>query len=380
MNAEIIAIGTELLLGEIQDTNTPQIARALRGIGLDLFRTATVGDKAQRIAQAVRESMGRAQAVITTGGLGPTVDDATREGIALAAGVETEFRPELWEQIQQRFARYGRTPTENNRRQAHIPAGALPMENQVGTAPGFIVEIEHSAVLALPGVPSEMSIMLEASVIPYLRGRLSLRGLIKTRVLHTAGVGESWLDERVQDLERLSNPTIGLSAHAGQVDVRITAKADHEAQADELLWGMQATVQQRLGEAVYGADEESLEHVAAQALTRHGWRLAVVESGTGGALASSLAPFDQAFAGGQVLPGSTEADLGMLLRPALEEHHAAVGMALALMSQPDHHTLRLHLITPAGEETVDRSYGGPPATAPAWAKNLALDLLRRRLA
>jgi len=140
MEAEIITIGTELLLGEIVDTNTSYIAQALRKIGLDLYRTSTVGDNAERIAQVVSESIGRAQVVITTGGLGPTVDDATREGIALAFGVPTEFRPELWEQIEERFARFGHIPTENNRRQAYLPKGAKAIENPIGTAPGFIVD------------------------------------------------------------------------------------------------------------------------------------------------------------------------------------------------------------------------------------------------
>ena len=179
MNAEIIAIGTELLLGEIVDTNTSVIARALRSIGIDLYRTAIVGDNPDRIAQAVREAAARSDAVITTGGLGPTVDDASRQGIALAVGLPTEFRPELWEQIQERFARYGRTPTENNRQQAMIPAGALAVENPVGTAPAFIVETPTSAVISLPGVPGEMSYLLETAVLPYLRRRLGLSAIIK---------------------------------------------------------------------------------------------------------------------------------------------------------------------------------------------------------
>jgi len=140
--AEILAIGTEILLGEIVDTNTQAIARALRDIGLDLFRTATVGDNAERIALAVQDALQRAQVVITTGGLGPTVDDATREGIARAMGVELEFRPELWEWILERFDRYGVKPTENNRRQAMLPAGAAAIQNPMGTAPAFRVERE----------------------------------------------------------------------------------------------------------------------------------------------------------------------------------------------------------------------------------------------
>lgn len=139
-SAEIITIGTEILLGEIVDTNTRFLARALRGLGVDLFRTVTIGDNAQRIAEAIQDSLRRADIVITTGGLGPTVDDPTREAVARAAGVETEFREELWEQVKAVIARYGRTPGENQKRQAVVPRGAIAIQNPVGTAPAFIVE------------------------------------------------------------------------------------------------------------------------------------------------------------------------------------------------------------------------------------------------
>src|SRR5210317_331623 len=148
--AEIITIGTELLLGETIDTNTRYIARALRDEGVDLYRTSTIGDNPERIAEIVREGLQRAEIIITTGGLGPTVDDPTREAVALAMDVKTEFKPELWEQIQERFQRHGRTPTENNKRQAYIPEGAVPIENSVGTAPAFIGETKKHAIISLP--------------------------------------------------------------------------------------------------------------------------------------------------------------------------------------------------------------------------------------
>ena len=151
--AEIITIGTELLLGETIDTNTRYIARALRDKGVDLFRTSTIGDNPNRIAEIIREGLQRADIIITTGGLGPTIDDPTRNAIALAIGVETEFRPELWFQIKERFGRYGRTPTENNKRQAFVPKGAIAVENTVGTAPAFICELYDHVIIALPGVP-----------------------------------------------------------------------------------------------------------------------------------------------------------------------------------------------------------------------------------
>jgi competence/damage-inducible protein CinA-like protein len=381
MNAEIIAIGTELLLGEIVDTNTAVIARALRSIGLDLYRTTMVGDNAERIAQAVREALGRSDAVITTGGLGPTVDDASRQGVALAVGVPTEFRPELWEQIQERFSRYGRTPTDNNRQQAMLPAGALAVENPVGTAPAFIVETASSAVISLPGVPGEMAYLLESDVLPYLRRRLGLHALIKSRVIKTAGTGESWLDERIADLERLSNPTVGLSAHPGQVDVRITAKADSEPEADRMLDEVEASLRQRLGKAVFGLEADTLEGVVSRLLAGRGWRLAVVEHGTGGTLASALAEDASIFAGGHLLPDRLEPGvLPTLVEHARAEFGADLALGVVAWREGERECMTFHLSGAGMDESAERSYGGPPGNAARWAVNMALDFVRRRLA
>src|SRR5512133_1371412 len=225
-SAEIITIGTEILLGEIVDTNSAYLARRLRDLNVDVFRTSTVGDNAQRIAALIRETLERTEIIITTGGLGPTVDDPTREAVSMAFGVETEFRPELWEQIEERMSRFGRKPTENQKRQAYIPKGAISVTNAVGTAPAFIVEQGGKCVISLPGVPREMEYLAENEVFPYLKKRYELSGLIKARVLHTAGMGEGAIDEKIGDLELLANPTVGLAAHYGMVDIRITDKDD----------------------------------------------------------------------------------------------------------------------------------------------------------
>jgi nicotinamide-nucleotide amidase len=378
MGAEIIAIGTELLLGEIVDTNTPEIARALRAIGLDLFRTSIVGDNAERIGIAIKQAMQRAEAVITTGGLGPTVDDATRLGVASALGRGLAFHPELWEQIRERFSRFGREPTENNRRQAQIPQGAIAIDNPVGTAPGFLVEEERSVVICLPGVPAEMRYLLQSDVIPYLRRRLKLHGVIKRRLIRTSGVGESVLDEQIQDLETMSNPTVGVSAHPGIVDVRITAKAGSESEADEMIWQLEATIRQRLGEAVFGIDNESLEAAAIKTVERLGAKLAVVERGMDGRLTAALAPFGPVYVGGMTL-----FDEQMLLVEALSSHMAhlgaQIGLGASLTSEGRRHQLTVLLRHPGGDETVERSYGGPLTNATGWGVNLALDALRRRL-
>jgi competence/damage-inducible protein CinA-like protein len=381
MNAEILAIGTELLLGEIVDTNTAVIARALRSVGIDLYRTVIVGDNAERIAQAVREAVQRSDVVITTGGLGPTVDDASRQGVARAFGVPTEFRPELWEQVQERFTRYGRKPTENNRQQAMLPVGALAVENPVGTAPAFMLETASSVVIALPGVPSEMTYLLETAVLPYLHRRLGLSAIIKSRVLKTTGMGESWLDERVADLERGANPTVGLSAHAGQVDVRITSKAASEAEANQMLNQVETTLRERLGTAVFGVDSETLEQVAARMLAARGWRLALVEHGTGGGLASLMEQHADVFAGGRMLPERLDASgLAAAVDRARREFEAQAALGVVAWRESDRAVMLFHLATPEECQDAERNYGGPPVNAAQWAINMALDFLRRRLA
>ncbi|MDH5606280.1 MAG: molybdopterin-binding protein, partial [Anaerolineae bacterium] len=249
--AEILTIGTEILLGEIVDTNSRHIARALRDAGIDLFWTSTVGDNPERIAEAIRAGLDRSEIIITTGGLGPTVDDPTREAVAMAFGVKTVFKEELWQQVIDRFTRFGRTPTENNKRQAYIPEGASAIENPVGTAPAFMMETDTQVVISLPGVPREMENLLKHMVLPYLRERYKLSGLIKARVLRTAGVGESVIDEKISDLEEGYNPTVGLAAHAGSVDVRITAKAQSEEEADQLIGPVEAELRKRLGDWIY---------------------------------------------------------------------------------------------------------------------------------
>ncbi len=288
-SVEIITIGTEILLGEIVDTNTRYIARLMRGLGVDLYRTSTIGDNVERIAEAIRSALERADIVITTGGLGPTVDDPTREAVARAFGVETEFRPELWEQIQEIVTRYGRVARENQKRQAYLPKGAIGIKNDVGTAPAFIMEIGRSAVISLPGVPKEMEHLLHHAVLPYLQTRYKLDQIIKVRLVHTSGAGEGDIDEKIGDLELLANPTVGLAAHTGIVDIRIAAKAGTEVEADWMIADVEKQLRERLGRLVYGVDEERLEEVALRAASERGWSLVAVESGLDGALKRRLA-------------------------------------------------------------------------------------------
>lgn len=366
-SAEIITIGTEILLGEIVDTNTRYIARTLRGLGVDLYRTITIGDNVERIAEAIRSSMEHADIVITTGGLGPTIDDPTREAVAKAIGVETEFREDLWQQVVETISRYGRKPSENQKRQAFVPQGAIGLKNPVGTAPCFIVETPRNAVVSLPGVPAEMEHVLHESVIPYLQKRFKLDEVLKVRILHCAGLGEGMIDEKIADLETLRNPTVGLAAHTGVVDVRIAAKAKTEREADAMIAEVEAQVRERLGGVVFGADDDRLESVTLEAVARRGLRLAAIESGLDGLLARKIPNTAS-------IPNLTADSLMDALRAARAE--SKVDIALGVSVYMEERAAEMAMITPKGEKTHRITYGGPPKSLPRWSMNLALNWLR----
>ncbi len=247
-SAEIITIGTELLLGEIVNTNTQVIALALRKIGVDVFRTATIGDNPDRIAQILLESVARADIVIMTGGLGPTVDDPTRQAIAQAYNLDLVFYPELWDEIVRRFEKYGIQPPENNREQAFLPTGADSLPNPRGTAPGINLEVDGKNIYALPGVPVEMEGMINEQVIPRITAKFGLTGVILIRNLRVEGIGESRIDALISDLEELANPTVGLAAGKGFVLVRLTAKAENEEVAEALLQDLETEIQKRFSD------------------------------------------------------------------------------------------------------------------------------------
>ena len=378
-SAEIITIGTEILLGEIQDTNSRYLARALRDAGIDLYRQTTVGDNQQRISQAIKSAMEESDIIITTGGLGPTVDDPTRDAVALSMGVETEFRPELWDQIQDRFRRYGHQPTENNMRQAYVPQGAIAVENLVGTAPSFIVETDNHAIISLPGVPREMEYLMQNEVLPYLRERYDIKGIIKARILRTAGVGESQIDSLIGDLEIFSNPTVGLAAHSGQVDVRITAKAESESEADALIKEVEITVRQRLGDWIYGADQDTLEEIALQIIKERDWKLVIVEAGLGGNMTRRLAKVGSTvFQGGEVLTTRpSPEELLAFTQSYLHSRNAEVGLGVVIYPGERKQDFNMVLISPQETQQLSRSYGGPPQYVSRWALNHSLNLLRK---
>jgi nicotinamide-nucleotide amidase len=297
MHAEIVMIGTELLLGELVDTNANRLAKALREIGLDLYYKTTVGDNEARITEVFNLALDRSDVIITSGGIGPTVDDVTRQAVANATGRKLVYSADLEAQIAARFRSFGREMAENNKRQAYIPQGALPLSNPVGTAPCFLCEDirGRGVVISLPGVPRELEYMLSKKVIPLLVERLGGATVTKIRILRTCAVGESNVDRVIGDLMTTKNPTIGLAAHAGQTDVRITAKADTEAEADTLIASLEAEVRQRLGVAVYGVEKETVYEVIGRLLSNKNLKLGVIDTLTGGLLTRDL--IDAGFGG-----------------------------------------------------------------------------------
>ncbi|MBE3597708.1 MAG: competence/damage-inducible protein A [Limnochordaceae bacterium] len=292
MRAEIVTIGTELLLGQIVDTNAAYLARTLSAVGYDAHFRQTVGDNYQRAVEAVSLALGRSDVVLVSGGLGPTEDDVTREVVAGAAGVPLELSAEALDQVEAYFRRLGREMLASQRRQALVPRGSRVIPNPVGTAPGFAWEGDGRAIIALPGVPAELEAMTRSWVVPYLQERArraGQSGVILSRVLRVTGPGEAAVEQALQDLlHGRSNPTVATYAGTGEVHVRITARAPDEEAARALLAPVEREALRRLRDAVYGFDDQTLESVVVDLLRRASARLAVAESCTGGLVGDRL--------------------------------------------------------------------------------------------
>jgi nicotinamide-nucleotide amidase len=289
MHAEIVVIGTELLLGQIIDTNAAYLAQQLSNIGVDLYYKSTVGDNRGRMVETLKRAVDRSDIIITTGGIGPTLDDLTRETVAEVLGVELELQPHLLDQIK---AMMGDRYTDNNMRQAYIPAGSLALENPVGTAPGYFAPTPRGGVvISLPGVPGELRYLTENAVIPHLKKQFQIEAIITSRTLKCLGLSESYIDEQLDDLIRTSdNPTIGLLAQMqlGEIHVRLTAKATNEEAANRLIDPLDAQVRARLGHAVFGTDEVEYEQAVATLIKQHNLTIAVAESGLSGGVGHQL--------------------------------------------------------------------------------------------
>jgi competence/damage-inducible protein CinA-like protein len=307
MKAEIISIGTEILLGEILDTNTQYIASRLPALGIDLYYTSVVGDNLGRVVEVIGRARERSDLVIATGGLGPTEDDLTREAIAQVLGEEPAVDPELERRLRELFATRGFPMPERNVKQATLIPSARALPNGRGTAPGWWVERDGRVIVAMPGPPTEMQLMWEAQVAPELERRRPGAVLV-ARTLKTVGIGEATVDEMVSPLLKSSNPSIGVYSRADGIHLRIAAKAASAEEARRLIEPVEAEARRILGGAVWGADDDTLAGAVGAMLRERGLTLATMESCTGGLLASTITD----------IPGSSDYYKGGLVSYATE--------------------------------------------------------------
>lgn len=302
MNAEIVAIGSELLLGQIVDSNSAFIGRRLAENGVNLFYKTVVGDNRERMEAIISGALERADVVITTGGIGPTEDDLTREVVAAVTGRKVVAHQDSLRELEERFRRRGFILTKNNERQATIPEGARVIKNPNGTAPAFAVEDPRGVIICLPGVPFEMKWLVDNEVLPYLREKFGLSEVIHYRLLKVSDLGESNVDHRIGHLiTGSSNPTVGVLAHPGIVDVRITARAPDKNEAERLIAPVEAEVRKLLGDSVFARDDETLEGLVGDLLRERASTISTYEDLSAGSISDTF----QEAAGDLFLQGVT---------------------------------------------------------------------------
>ncbi len=332
MKAEIIATGTEILLGEIVDTNTSFLANELALLGIDIYFTSSVGDNYERLSGVLRQAWQRSDIIITTGGLGPTQGDITRNAIAAVMGEETYVDDRLKQNIIEYFSRLGTEMPENNLKQATLIRSAVALLNPLGTAPGWWVEKGGRVVIALPGPPGELQPMWRSQVVPRLQKRSG--SIIVSRILKTWGLSESKVDELVKPFLSSNNPTLAIYARQDGIVLRITAKSAGEDSAWQMISIMETNIRRVLEDHIWGVDEETMAGVVERLLADKGLTLAVCESLTGGFLAYTLAstmgnsPY---FRGGIVVNGN-EPKIALGLEPALLTKGASRATAAAMAS------------------------------------------------
>ena len=322
--AEIIAVGTELLLGGTANTDAQDVSKLLSKLGINVFFHTVVGDNPVRMKQAVEIAKGRADIIITTGGLGPTFDDVTKQTLAEAFGKKLVFNEDVAEKIRGFFEK--RLPNtkmpENNLRQAELPEGCEIFDNGVGTAPGCAFQADGKHIIMLPGPPRECRAMLESCVEPYLR-KLS-ESEIHSHNIHIFGMGESAVEEKLSDLmQSLTNPTLAPYAKDGEVMLRLTAKAETRQQADELMKPILEQVKETLGDIIYGIDTDSLENTVINLLKEHNLTLATAESCTGGLLSKRLTD----------IPGASKVYLGGVVAYSEQSKTELLGVDAELIKE-----------------------------------------------
>jgi nicotinamide-nucleotide amidase len=349
---EIIAIGDELLRGDVENTTTPFLIEQMRSLGYDLIRATTVGDEIERIAGLVQAALGVAKIVVLTGGLGPTVDDVTREALAKAVGLPLEFRPELWQEIQNLFKQRGQTPPPANINQAYLPYHAQAVPNAVGTACGILFTYHDAAIIVLPGPPHELRRMWLDSVRPYLEQHYPVGSLDRqqSRVFKVYGIGESEVMERLLPLVAASKQTgvgFGFYPRAGEVHIVVKAAgAEHEIRS--LLDHLTDSLKNLLGTNLYGTGEDTLPAVTGNLLKEHGQTVAAAESCTGGLIAHFLTG----------VPGSSEYFRGGIVAYQNDIKERLLGVDKEIIDHFDVVSEQTALAMAAGARSVlDADYG-----------------------
>ncbi|HET6493879.1 MAG TPA: competence/damage-inducible protein A [Thermoleophilia bacterium] len=414
MKAEIIAVGTEILLGEIVDTDSQYIAARLPALGIDLFWVTQAGDNLERVREALERARQRSDVIFTTGGLGPTEDDLTREAIAAVLGEEMRVEPSLEAHLRAFFARRSRPMPERNLKQATLIPSARAIPNSYGTAPGWWVEREGRVIIAMPGPPGEMRRMWEAEVEPELRRRAGGLVLV-SRTLKTSDVTEGLVDELLGELKHAANPTVSVYSRADGIQVRIAAKAVDRQAAEALIAPVEAEARRALGDAVWGADDDTLESVVGAKQRRahrqageRGLTLATMESCTGGLLASTITdtPGSSDYFKGGLVSYATEMKLAWgvsrevvetygvisaecareMARVARERLSADVGIGVTGVAGPDQQegkpvgTIHIALDDGSGDaRVVSYQFAQSREMVKRRAVTTALSLLRRSL-
>ena len=365
MKAEIISIGTEILLGEILDTNAQYIASRLPALGIDLYYMSKVGDNMGRLVEVIERAWNRSDLIITTGGLGPTEDDLTREAIATVLGEELYLDPEQEQVVRSFFARRGFDMPERNLKQAMLIPSARPIANPRGTAPGWWVERDGKIIVAMPGVPVEMTRMWDMEVTPRLQ-ELSTGTILITRTIKTTGLSEARVDELVSHLLKNSNPSIGVYARADGIHLRLGAKAETPAEAWRLIRPVEEEIRLILGPSVWGTDDETMEQMVGQMLAERGLTLATMESCTGGLLASTITdvPGSSQYFKGGLVSYATEMKIAWGVDPDVILQHGVISAETAVaMAAAARRQLQSDIgIGITGVAGPDSQEGQPPGT------------------
>lgn len=332
MNAEVLAVGTELLMGQIANTNAQYISNRLPQAGIGVYYHSVVGDNPKRLKDCLNIALDRSDIVIMTGGLGPTQDDLTKETVAELMGRKLVLHDESLDKIKAYFAKTKRTMTDNNIKQAYLPEGCIIIKNNNGTAPGCIIESEGKVVIMLPGPPSEMKPMFEETVMPYFQDKLDYK--IDSRIIRIFGIGESAMEEKIIDLiEKQRNPTIAPYAKEGEVTLRITAQCEKQESADKLILPVVNEIKKRLGNFVYSIEGNDMDIVVGELLLEKNVTLSLAESCTGGLIASrltSIPGISQVFNRG-IVSYSNEAKIENLgVKPETLSQYGAVSRQTAI--------------------------------------------------